>query len=173
LAPKIVDDGIEAWFAPSSVFLDPSHSDFWRASRRGQLFLIRGYEEDGENRVPPGQGLDITIPIWRVGECVLHSARFAAAVDAPDATVYIQVSWSGLVGRRLNTMYSRRLPPSTDATASQDTAVGEATYRADAVRESLVDIVVDLTRPLFELFAFYELPRKVVEEELDNLQKGV
>jgi hypothetical protein len=67
------DDFVEAWVGRpierGRRFTDPAHADFWRASREGKLYMIRGYTENGlADRLQPGTAIDVTLPIWRVGE---------------------------------------------------------------------------------------------------------
>lgn len=66
LRPHTEDGTIECWLAETRSG-DAAHSDFWRASPQGMLFLLRGYQEDCEpNRrgeLKPGTVFDLTIPI--------------------------------------------------------------------------------------------------------------
>ena len=76
--PYPFDGLIECWLATSRQG-EPAHSDFWRASPSGMMFLLRGYQED-EEYSPAGTIFDFTIPIWRVAECLLHAERLAKAL---------------------------------------------------------------------------------------------
>jgi hypothetical protein len=80
LAPYPQEDGVESWLAEPGAVSDAAHSDFWRASNDGRLFLLRGYQEDGMDGYAPGTVLDRGLPIWRVGECLLHGIRCIAPV---------------------------------------------------------------------------------------------
>lgn len=89
---------IECWLV-ESLFADPAHSDFWRASPRGMMFLLRGYEDDSNpDRVVPGTTFDLTLPIWRVGECLLHAERLAMQLVKDSATITFRIAWEGLLG---------------------------------------------------------------------------
>jgi hypothetical protein len=59
---------------------DAAHCDFWRAAPTGRFFLMRGYQEDSQEAVAPGTIIDVTLPIWRLSEGLLHAARMAAAL---------------------------------------------------------------------------------------------
>jgi len=66
IRPYVYDGLIECWLGEGDL-ADPAHSDFWRASPQGMLFLLRGYQEDSApEEFPPGTRFDLTIPIWRV-----------------------------------------------------------------------------------------------------------
>ena len=80
--PYPINDHVEAWIgrkANEDTPREPQFSDYWRASRRGQLYTIRGYTEDSlEERkgVKPRQCIDVTLPIWRLGEVLYFAGRF-------------------------------------------------------------------------------------------------
>jgi hypothetical protein len=52
-----------------------AHCDYWRATRSGMFFLLRGYDEDSIDEVEPGTLFQRTI--------LLHSAGYS--VDDPIA----------------------------------------------------------------------------------------
>ena len=101
LAPYPYEGIIECWLK-DSLSKDAAHSDFWRASPQGMMFLVRGYEEDSEAaRLKPGTILDLVLPIWRIAEYLLHAERLARELKAELASVVFCVKWSGLSGRVL------------------------------------------------------------------------
>ena len=59
------EDVIECWLGKEAIIAGPGHSDFWRASRRGLLYLARGYQED--EITEPGTGIEVSIPVWQSG----------------------------------------------------------------------------------------------------------
>ncbi|MDE2928453.1 MAG: ATP-binding protein, partial [Acidobacteriota bacterium] len=83
LAPYIRGGAIECWFGRHTgenrqgYLRDAAYSDFWRVTRGGRAFLLRGYQEDGTHAaqagIQPGTCLDPTLPIWRSGEGLLHA----------------------------------------------------------------------------------------------------
>jgi len=105
LKPYPFEGLVECWVKQTS-FNDAAHSDFWRASPEGLLFLLRGYEEDspdaiGSRQVVPGIYFDITIPIWRVSECMLHAERLVRGLGLKSAKVNFRFDWTGLKDRKL------------------------------------------------------------------------
>jgi hypothetical protein len=59
-APQVQGETIECWMA-GGHFDDPAHSDFWRASEDGQLYLLRGYDEDAAQALSPAHSnLDLS-----------------------------------------------------------------------------------------------------------------
>ncbi len=88
IAPREVDGTIECWLAPEGHdgikrgFDDAAHSDFWRAAPTARLFLVRGYQEDSQETFLPGTIMDTKLPIWRMGEALLHAEKLATLTSA-------------------------------------------------------------------------------------------
>jgi hypothetical protein len=112
------------------------------------MFLLRGYEEDGEPaQRPPGTTFDFTIPVWRFGEALRHGERLARALGDPEATLNFRASWSGLEGRHLRSLWARRFLGG-EYVARQDSVVSYLTTRADEVSPRLVERLEQLLAPL-------------------------
>jgi transcriptional regulator with XRE-family HTH domain len=61
IAPREVDGTIECWLARDRDS-DAGRADFWRAAPDGRFFLIRGYQEDGQETFSPRTIMDTTRP---------------------------------------------------------------------------------------------------------------
>jgi hypothetical protein len=171
LAPYAIDEAIEAWLGAPDVDRfqrTPAHCDFWRASLSNRLFLLRGFDEDGGERRPAGQLFDVTLPVWRVGEAMLYVSRLARALDE-DAVVTTRCRYIGLRGRSLTSWTGRRLI--FDGLHSRDNEVTLQT-RASAVEidENLAEVLHPMLVPLYERFDFFELPQRLVTEELAEMR---
>jgi hypothetical protein len=120
-----------------------------------------------------GSLLDFRLPVWRTAEAVLHSARFANAVGEQDAPIAFEMRWDGLQGRTLSSVFD----PSRDIAQRRPAAVPEVRslvrYRASSVMDDLVGLVIDLTRPLYEVFDFFAIPEDVVRTEVAKLRSGI
>jgi len=173
LAPYSYDGTIECWLKETR-FGDAAHSDFWRASPRGDMFLLRGYQEDSRSdEVKPGTIFGLTLPIWRVGECLLHAERLTRALSAQSMPVIFRVIWEGLSGRTLVAWAKSRLggPDLSDARQSrQNSATSAITVYSDRISATLLEIVNTLTIPLYEAFDFFKLDLKIVQEELSKMR---
>jgi hypothetical protein len=178
IAPYPCDGLVECWlrdlrgdiFGPArtDAFRFSGHSDFWRASPKGMMFLLRGYHEDSELSAEPGTVLDVTLPIWRMGECLLHAERLAKTLKGNEATtIAFRSVWTGLTGRTLVSWATpRRLFFDPRGPSRQDSVTSERIIRSDQISETLPEIVKSLTQPLYEAFDFYDVPSTVVREEL-------
>jgi hypothetical protein len=183
IRPYPYEDMIECWLAePDAPTSDPenwlraalgpkdsAHADFWRASPAGQLFLARGYQEDGRQGSEPGQHLDFTtVPIWRLGECLLHAQRFALECGGSDATVAFSIRWEGLANRTLVSLTDREINPRR---CNQDTVESYAEFSAAGLRGRLPEVLQELARPLYTAFEFFDPPLSLFEEEIARMLK--
>jgi hypothetical protein len=177
-APKPINGAVEFWRGPDSdgSFDIPSHHDFWRISPLGLLFTRMGYREDGGaesgmSGLEPGKYFHITTPTWRLGEAILEGAYIALALNAVDANLIIHCRWHGLSGRQLISRGSNRLLLE-EYVAEQDGYEATQMVALDAIPGALPEVVHALLAPLYELFEFFPLPKRLVEEELASLQRN-
>lgn len=176
LAPREVDGAIECWLAAAGVdrvFSDAGHLDFWRAMPQGRQFLLRGYEEDRQETFPPGTIFDSTLPIWRLGEALLHAERLAALLrknENASVTIRFRAIYTGLSGRVLRSWAN----PLSDLwveghAARSDEAVLEATVPAAGITERLGEHLFPMIASLYERFGVTGLTIGRVKAEADRL----
>jgi len=183
IAPYPYQGVIECWLketgpvlfgeARPDVFRHTGHSDFWRASPIGMMFLLRGYQEDSSPRLEPGTALDLTIPIWRTGECLLHAQRLAKTLEAESTSVVFRFTWEGLSERRLISWAEpRRILFEPKGPSRQDTVTSEIAVSADEISAMLPEIVAAIVGPLYEPFDFFVPPTTMIQEELSKMRTG-
>ncbi len=168
LAPYPHDGTVECWMRDVQS-ADAGHSDFWRASPEGLLFLLRGYQEDS-SRLQPGGAFDLTLPIWRVGECLLHAERLSRALGAVDASVVFRFTWDGLRGRTLVAWANPGRTLFETRRASQDSVTTELSVPTGRISPNLPELVGSITRPLYEVFDFFTIPQQTIQQEVSQLR---
>jgi hypothetical protein len=185
IAPYPYEGVVECWLRETRsnlLFGEPrsdnfrftADSDFWRASPKGMMFLLRGYEEDGSPRIEPGTIVDVTLPIWRTGECLLHAQRLALALGGESSSVVIRITWRGLLGRTLASWANpRRMFLLPDSPSKQDSVTSEITVSTEQISATLPEIVRTLTAPFYEVFGFFVMPSNVIQEELSKMRSRV
>jgi hypothetical protein len=172
-SPRVIGKAIECWMR-GGVFPDASHADFWRASGEGELFLLRGYDEDSAAErsqshlhVAPGSLLDPGIVVWRVGECLLHAQRLARRLAAP--AVEIEVRWNELEGREIGTL-EPMLRRYHAGPCHEREVRSTMRVASDVISGALPDLVRQLTTPLFVLFDFFEMPLEDIAREMERMR---
>lgn len=172
--PIPVNDHVEAWIGrrtDDNTPRKPHFSDYWRASRKGQLYMIRGYTEDSLEdwrTVQPGTIVDVTLPVWRIGEVLYFASRFFDEFDGVRA-ILINCKFTGLSGRTITSINLDRWTGSRPCHSEQ--VETSANVTPQQLEENVVEIVHQILTPLYEAFDFYKLSRALVEEELGRLRE--
>jgi hypothetical protein len=173
--PQAVDGAVECWIGSreDGTFDTPDRHDFWRASPNGLLFTRRGYSEDGRFRgMEPGSSFDITTMTWRLGEAILEAKYIFDALNASQSDMICKAKWSGLKGRHLVSVGNPNRPFwSRNHTSAQDTYELSKRISISSIPNSLPEFVFSILHPLYELFEFFDLPKRLVEEELAELTR--
>ncbi|MCM5555326.1 helix-turn-helix domain-containing protein [Pleomorphomonas sp. NRK KF1] len=170
---------IECWWSPPSedahnIFDTPDFYTFWSARTTGRMVLMRGYEEDGAGTFPAGAILDTTLPIWRMGEVLLHAERLASLLKktADSAvTVHFRALYTGLSGRVLRSWAN----PLSDLViqghaARSDEAELQAEIPAADIEGRLAEHLLPLTASLYERFGVAGLSLDRVKAEVERLK---
>jgi transcriptional regulator with XRE-family HTH domain len=178
LSPYEQDGTIECWLKPEDALGanrplgDAAHCDFWRAAPSGRAFIMRGYQEDSQDTFPPQTIFDITLPIWRMGELLLHAAELATLMtrDVAQVKVRMRAHYTGLTGRVLRNWGN----PASDlmfegSAARSDEALLETTVAVQDIQEKLAEVVHPLAVSLFERFGVSGLTVDRVRSEVHRL----
>ncbi len=182
IQPYPIDGAVECWLGGDTQSpteeRDPAHSDFWRIHPNGLAFLLRGFQEDGVNSrtaagapVAPATMFDINLPVWRVGETLLHARSLAANLFEGPTTIRFVIVYEGLSGRSLVSINNSRYV-SEDRVARQNSIALSTHVEAETIDPNLAEIVHPLLLPLYALFGFFELPMQLVVDELSRMRAG-
>ncbi len=157
---------------------DPAHADFWRVDPSGKIYFLRGYQEDclellAETKKvrSPGSGIDLTVPVWRVGEFLLRCSELARFMVGNEFTLSVQCEWHGLKERELF-MFNPRRMLFDGHRCTVDTVKTRSVFAHDVLSDLLPDAVRALTAKLYSSFDFLDLPNKFYEEEIEYLRTG-
>ena len=170
----VVNDHIEAWIGKRTeehTPREPQLCDYWRASRKGQLYTIRGYTEDSleeKRRLPPGTVMDVTLPVWRVGEILYFASRFMNQFENVQS-ILINCRFTGLSGRTMTSLNPQRLTRSRPCRSKEVETSANVTLQQ--LEENMVEIVHQLLTRVYEAFDLYVLSRNLVEEELRSMRE--
>ncbi|SDC78792.1 Helix-turn-helix [Sphingomonas sp. YR710] len=176
IRPVIRDGLIECWIGGDNdrVLSDAAHSDFWQISRDGTAYLQRGYQEDGRD-IDPGTMFDLTLPIWRTAEVLLHASALALDLGAAaDTEIQYVARYTGLEGRELLAWAQPRYRYDV-----VDHLVARSERADIAVETSPTEIETDLPGAvyravvgLYDRFDGYNLPAALVENQIQELRQS-
>ncbi|MBT6314262.1 MAG: helix-turn-helix transcriptional regulator [Alphaproteobacteria bacterium] len=176
IAPSPVEDGIECWMGSPKAeraFGDAAHSDFWRASLTGSVYLQRGYQEDCADGLSPATIFDLTLPIWRVGEVFLHAQHYCEALGLPAETgIELNVRYTGLAGRELKSWANAHRVLDDDRRARVPEAIGHVTISLGDVSNDLPVVVAAALQNLYLAFDLFAPPQSLFVEELRSLRRS-
>lgn len=180
IAPREIDGTIECWLRPPSddverAFGDAAHCDFWRVAPTGRAFLIRGYQEDAQETFPPATIFDPGLPIWRLGEGMVHAANLAelmAVGDPGHIGIRFRVRYTGLLGRILKAWANPLTTLLVEGSAARgDEVLLEIETTVAQVREDLAEVLFPMIVALYERFGVAGLSIEGVRAEVDRLLK--
>lgn len=166
IGPIPVGDVIEAWVGdPGEAYMrDGRHADFWRARSDGFLYQVRSHDSDFTEKAKPGTTIDLTMPVWRVGETLLYIARLAR-LFGEDPEISIRVQYTGLKGRRLVSLFDWRYM-GYDRECFVDSVSMEGQARASAIEDNLDELLLSLLKPLYDSFDFALLSINMISAEI-------
>lgn len=178
LRPTIHDGAVECWLGRPDVdggFGHAAHTDYWQVSRGAKAYLQRGYQEDGPD-LQPGTIFDVTLPIWRTAEVLIHAAWLARQLGAAtDQRVRFLARYTGLKGRRLHAWAKPalgiRLWLGEGIAARTDSVDLESHPSVGEIENNLEQITQRTLEPLYERFDGLELPSDLVGSQIHELRE--
>jgi hypothetical protein len=172
IGPVPVGDVIEAWVVDSNEggTRDGRHSDFWRARPDGFFYEVRSLDEDFTEKAKPGTSIDLTMPIWRVGETLFYMARLAKLFgDNPEISIRIQ--YTGLKSRHMVSIFEHRYL-SYERECFVDTVKMQGQARASVIEDNLAEVLLSLLKPLYDAFDFAPLSPNMVSAEITKYRNN-
>lgn len=177
LRPVIEGGLVECWLGrpgPDRHFNDPAHSDFWAVSGAGFTYLHRGFQEDGPDNLEPGTIFDLTLPIWRTAEVLLHAAHLARAFGGSEATnIHMTGRYTGLAGRELISWAKPLLRSVLDDRYRARSSLVDLDVRTNvaAVENELEHVVQAFVEPLYERFDGYQPSLELIATQIADLRR--
>jgi hypothetical protein len=135
---------------------------------------MRGDQEDAQETVTPGTIFDTSLPIWRLGEGLLHSARVAShlrAKDAGEITVRFRALYTGLSGRILRSLQGPTFLLEAHA-AKGDEVLLETVAPASRIEAALTETVYPMVTSLYDRFGLPHTAPELVAAEISRFRSG-
>jgi len=176
IRPTIQERVVECWLGKPDndrAFNDAAHSDFWQIGRDGAAYLQRGYQEDGRE-FDAGTIFDLTLPIWRTAEVLMHARWLARQLGASENDeIRFSARYTGLAGRLLAAWSKQRSGALDDDFRSRTDSVDlkhDITLRA--LEHDLVPPVLEILTPLYERFDGFQISARLVEVQIEELHRS-
>jgi len=162
--PQPQSDGIVAEIGG----IERSMYDFWALRRNGDYYLLKTIFEDERDQTK----LFFDTRIIRVTETLLYCARLYSRLEIESTTVVnVAIKHGGLMNRFLGAANSSRFMHETTSTTEEEVE-SEISVSLNKLEADLVDLVKQITAPIFILFNFFELSDSIYEEIVNNYVKG-
>lgn len=152
-------------------------ADFWRATPYGRLFFIRGHQEDFEETFPPQSVFDITIPIWRMAEALLHAEQLASFLKKKEESciqIHFEAVFTGLNGRVLRPWSMPDIMSSfqfSGRNALTNEALLKAEIPAEGLSSNLSEHLYPLVSNLYQNFGIKEFSQDLINVVIKRLQQ--
>ncbi|MGC2424933.1 MAG: hypothetical protein WA666_11350 [Nitrospirota bacterium] len=157
--PRPTTEGIVAEIASGTY-------DYWTIRKDGSFYFLRSSSE-----IKPGY-IFFDTRIRRVTEAFLYTVRLYNGLKAPqDSRVLIGIRHGGLEGLILSATEDRSFGLD-ERKSTEDEVYTEVETRLDKIEPDLVNLVQQITDPLFILFDFRKFDRMVVEDIVNNFVAG-
>ena len=145
------------------------HYERWSASTLGYFTLIRAHDLDHNPQYKEYDVIELTTPVWRVAEFMLHAERMAKRFGAKE--IEFTVQFTGLKGRRLLSL------PESNRLLSREYKTGAPEYKkaitldATTVDAGVAAFTDQLMEPFYRLFEF-TLPAELCEQEINKMRSN-
>lgn len=163
--PKPKTDGIVAEINIEEK--NRSSYDYWAIRRDGSFYLLKSLFED----IRKPDHIFLNRRIVRITEALLYSVRLYSGLNIlPASSILIGIRHGGLKGRFISSVGNRTL--SNNHESNEDEAYTEVETTFEKIESDLVNEVQKFTQPLFIIFNFFELDRKVLADIVNSYVAG-
>jgi hypothetical protein len=164
MRPKPLSDGI----VNSILAADGKSFDFWALRNDGSFYLLKSLFEDMQTK----NLIYFDTRIVRTTEMLLFLSKLYGKLSVPkDCTMSFQLWHSGLNGRYISATSSRSLlrPHGPARENSIDTQI---VTTLNSINTGISELVFILLSPVFVLFDFFEIERRIHDEIVNNFVNG-
>lgn len=150
-------------------FKDRESYDYWTLRRDGTFYLLKSLFEDKRK---PGH-IFFNTRIVRITEALLYSVRLYSELELPsDEHVLIKIRHGGLENRILTAVGGREITFDKGRKSIDDEVDTEVETILERIEQDLIDLVQEFTTPLFEVFEFFKVDKKVLVDIVNNFVAG-
>lgn len=148
---------------------DKESYDYWTLRKDGTFYLLKSLFEDKRK---PGH-IFFNTRIVRITEALLYSVRLYSELKVPsDEYILIKIRHGGLKERLLTAVGGREIIFFEDRKSTEDEVETEVETLLEKIEQNLIDHVQQFTTHLFEVFDYFKVDSKVLEDIVNNFVAG-
>jgi len=147
------------------------HYDYWALKKDGTFYLLRSLFEDIYEQ---GQGcVFFDTRIVQITEALLYAVRLYSNLKVPiDTRILIRIRHGGLEDNILTAGGERQFAVIFPRKSTEDEVCTQVETTIERIEPDLVDLVQKFIQPLFVVFEFFEIDRKVLEDIVNKFVAG-
>jgi len=154
--PKPTTDGIIA----KINIEDGKHYDYWTIRKDGSFYLLKSLFEDRQ----PGH-IFYDTRVYQITEALLYAVRLYSGLKVPpESRILIGIRHGGLKDH----VISKAIGSESTGKSDEDEVYTEIETTLEKIESDLVDLVEEFTQPLFVIFNFYEIDKKLLGKIVDD-----
>lgn len=158
--PKPTTDGIIA----KINFEDGEHYDYWTIRKDGSFYLLKSLFEDRK----PGH-IFYDTRVIQITEALLYAVRLYSELKVPpESRILIGIRHGGLKDH----IISKAIGGASTGKSDEDEVYTEIETTLEKIESDLVDLVEEFTQPLFVIFNFFEIDKKLLGKIVDDFVAG-
>lgn len=167
--PVVNTNGIKAEIAIKKSILDNNKTyDYWALHTSGAFYILKSIFEDMRNP----KIISFNTRIVRITEVFMYLRNLYSKLGIETNKDFeITIKHGGIKGRQLNTLSPNRLMFEGYITNEEEITMKIST-NINQFNKDPSGIVEKFTEPLFEIFNFFKLERKILEEVVENYLNG-
>lgn len=168
--PKFVSESLELSLLDQEFKSD--HADFWRIWRSWINFSLRGYQVDCRDDYSPWEVFDFVIPVWRLGEYLLHTLDLGNFLYEDGFQILVETWWTWLKNRNLVALNWERFFFGKQ-TSSDDSYIFRITITDKEIQDFLPLVVQKILSGLYEKFDLFQPSYEFYEHEINKMRTWI
>lgn len=162
--PKPTSDGIEIQIFDKKQ----SSFDYWALNKNGSFYLLKNLFEDHAGN---SNKIFFNTRIVRIAESFLYIARLYSKLGFdPETEIKATIKHGNLKGREISSTGRRSIREGMKS--GEEEIETEITFKIADIESNLNNLVEQITKPLFIIFNYFELPRSVLDQIVDSFVDG-
>ncbi len=141
--------------------------DYWSLKQDGSFYLLKSLFEDA--RKP--NYLFFNTRTIRITEVLMYILNLYSKLEVnSNEPIIISIRHSGLKGRIMGAVGNRLI--FEQRKSNEDEVNTEIQTSLKKIDENMTDVVFKFTTPLFEMFDFFSVDKKIIDDIVSNYRKG-